>query len=135
MVLIYIMMAYNIKIFFYIYEVFDDKYWWVTSYEIVVRNIYLKGLFLHPNVIKFHLLSYLTPPPPFISPYIYIRGIIGVEILGRQKLQTVFVELKILLLFYGIKLCIGELFCGCFVFGELELWLLWSDSRLLVFFI
>ena len=39
-----------------------------------------------PNVNEFHLLSYLTLPPllPFIPPYIYIRGIIGVEILGRQ---------------------------------------------------
>ena len=49
-------------IFLYIYEVFDDKYWWLTSYKIVVRIIYLKGLFPHPNVSKFHLLSCLTPP-------------------------------------------------------------------------
>ena len=50
------MMAHNIKIL-YIYEVFDDKYWWVTSYEIVVRIIYLEGLFPHPNLSEFHLLS------------------------------------------------------------------------------
>ena len=43
------------------------KYWWVTSYEFVIRIIYLKGLFPHPNVSEFHLLSYLTPLP-FISP-------------------------------------------------------------------
>ena len=36
-------------IYIYIYEVFDDKYWWVTSYEIVVKIIYLKGLFPHPQ--------------------------------------------------------------------------------------
>ena len=44
------------KDIFYIYEVFDDKYWWVTSYEIVVRIIYLKGLFSHPNVSEFHAI-------------------------------------------------------------------------------
>ena len=63
------------------------KYWWVTSYEFEVRIIYLKGLFPHPNVSEFHLLSYLTPP--FIPPYKYIRGIIGVEILGRQQLWII----------------------------------------------
>ena len=39
------------------------KYWWVTRYEFVVRIIYLKGLFPHPNVSEFHLLSYLIPTP------------------------------------------------------------------------
>ena len=62
------------------------KYWWVTSYEFVVGIIYLKGLFPHPNVSEFHLLSYLTP---LYSPYKYIIGIIGVEILGRQQLQII----------------------------------------------
>ena len=38
------MMAHNINMFF-----FYVKYWWVTSYEIVVRIIYLKGLFPHLN--------------------------------------------------------------------------------------
>ena len=73
------------KDIFFLYEVCDDKYWWVISYEIVVRIIYLKGLFPHPNVSEFRLLSYLTPPPssPFISHYRYVRGIIEVEILGR----------------------------------------------------
>ena len=43
--------------------------WWVTSYNFVIWIIYLKGLFPHPNVSEFHLLSYLTPPPPlFYSP-------------------------------------------------------------------
>ena len=49
------------KDIFFLYEVCDDKYWWVISYEIVVRIIYLKGLFPHPNVSEFHLLNYLTP--------------------------------------------------------------------------
>ena len=62
------------------------KYWWVTSYEFVVIIIYLKGLLPHLNVSEFHLLSYLTP---FISSYKYIRGIIGVEILGRQQLWII----------------------------------------------
>ena len=39
------------------------KYWWVTSYEFVVRIICLKGLFPHPNVSEFHLLS-ISPPSP-----------------------------------------------------------------------
>ena len=59
---IYIMMAHNIKILFLLREIFNDKYWWVTSYEFVERVIYLKGLFPHPNVSEFYLLSYLTPP-------------------------------------------------------------------------
>ena len=55
-------------IYIYIYmKYLMIKYWWVTSYEFVVRIIYLKGLFPHPNVSEFRLLSYLTPLP-FISP-------------------------------------------------------------------
>ena len=47
------------------------KYWWVASYEFVVRIIYLKGLFPHLNVSEFHLLNYLIPPPlPFLFPLI-----------------------------------------------------------------
>ena len=34
----------------------------VESYKFVVWIIHLKGLFSHPNVSEFHLLSYLTPP-------------------------------------------------------------------------
>ena len=62
-------MAHNIKTFFYM-KYLMIKYWWVTSYEFDVRIVYLKGLFPHPNVSKFYLLSYLTPPPlpPFNSP-------------------------------------------------------------------
>ena len=37
---IYIMMAHDIKIFFFLHEIFNYKYWWVTSYEIAVRIIY-----------------------------------------------------------------------------------------------
>ena len=82
---IYIMMAHNIKIFFYM-KYLMIKCWWVTSYEFVVRIIYLKGLLPHPNVSEFHLLSYFTS---FIPPYRYIRGIFGVDILGRQQLRTI----------------------------------------------
>ena len=80
---IYVMMTYNIKIFFYM-KYLMIKYWWITSYEFVVRIIYLKGLFPHPNVSKFHLLSYFTP---FISLYKNIREIIGVEILGNNSYE------------------------------------------------
>ena len=73
-------MAHNIMIF--LYEIFDVK---ITdsfaNYNFVVWNIHLKGLFPHPNFSEIHLLSYLTPL--FIRLYRYIRGIIGVEILGR----------------------------------------------------
>ena len=78
---IYIMMAHNIKIFFYM-KYLMIKYWWVTSYEFVVRIIYLKGLFPHNS-------TYWVISPLFISPYRYIRGIIGVEILGRQQLWII----------------------------------------------
>ena len=80
------MMARNIKIFLFYMKYSMIKYWWVTSYKFVVGIIYLKGLFPHPNVSEFHLLSYLTP---LYSPYKYIIGIIGVEILGRQQLQII----------------------------------------------
>ena len=54
-------------IYIYIYmKYLMIKYWWITSYEFVVRIIYLKGLFPHPNISEFHLLSDLTPPPPFL---------------------------------------------------------------------
>ena len=83
-------------IFFYV-KYLMIKYWWVTSYEFVVRIIYLKGLFPHPNVSEFHLLSYLIPP--FTLPYRYIRGIIRVKILGGQQLKNYIVKLRISLLF------------------------------------
>ena len=124
-----------LKILFFLFEIFDDKI--LMSYKLWIcwKNCLFERLFPHPNISEFHLLSYLTPLPPLISHYRYIKWIFGVEILGRQQLRTIFVELRILLLFYGIKHCIGELFWGCFVFGELELWLLWWDSRFLVSFI
>ena len=56
-----------------------------ASYNFVIWNIHLKRFVPHSNVSEFHLLNYLTPPP-FILPYRYIRGIIGVKILGRQQL-------------------------------------------------
>ena len=84
------------------------KYRWVTSYEFVVRIIYLKGLFPCPNVSEFHLLSYLTPH--FIPPYRYIKGIIRVEILGKQQLQIILWNWGFYYYFYGIKHCTGELF-------------------------
>ena len=111
---------------------FMIKYWWVTSYEIAIRIIFLKVCSHTPMLVN---STYWVISLPFISLYRYIRGVFGVEILGRSQLRTIFVELRILLLFYGIKHYIGELFWGCFVVGELELWLLWWDSRLLVSFI
>ena len=121
------MMAHNIKIFFYM-KYLMIKYWWVTSYEFVVRIIYLKGLFPHNS-------TYWVISPPFISPYRYIRGIIGVEILGRQQLRIILWNWRFYYYFYGIKQCTEKLFWGCFVFGGLELWHLWWDFRLLVSFI
>ena len=85
------------------------KYWWVTSYEFIVRIIYLKGLFPHPNVNELHLLSYPTPPPLIFSPYRCMRGIIGIEILGRQQ-QIILWNWGFYYYFYGIKHCTGELF-------------------------
>ena len=79
-------MAHNTIIF--LYEIFDVKITYsFANYNFVVWNIHLKGLLTHPTVSEFHFLSYLTPP--FIPSYIYIREIIGVEILGGQRLQTI----------------------------------------------
>ena len=70
-----IMITHNIKIYIYIYiyiytyEVFDDKILMSYKLWIVVRIIYMKGLFPHPSISEFHLLSYLTPPPP-LFPFI-----------------------------------------------------------------
>ena len=78
------MMAYNIMIF--LYEIFDVKIQ-IFLQTLLYGIFILKGLFPHPNVSEFHLFSYLTPP--FILSYRYIRGIIGVKILGRQQLQII----------------------------------------------
>ena len=49
----------------------------------LLKELFILKVVLHPNVSEFHLLSHLTR---FISPYRYIRGIIGVETRGRQQL-------------------------------------------------
>ena len=74
------------KDIFYIYEVFDDKYWWVTSYEIVVSIIYLKGYSHTPILVN---PTYWVISPFFISSYRYTRVIIGVETRGRQQLWII----------------------------------------------
>ena len=69
LIYIYIYIYYNgsqSKDFFYM-NYLMIKYWWVTSYEFVIRIIYLKDLFSHPNVNEFHLLSY--HPPPSLIPF------------------------------------------------------------------
>ena len=43
---------------------------WLASYNFVIWIILLKGLFSHPNVSEFYLLSYLTPPPLPLFPLI-----------------------------------------------------------------
>ena len=54
-------MAHNIMIF--LYEIFDVKITYsFASYNFVVWNIHLKGLFPQPSISESHLLSYLTPP-------------------------------------------------------------------------
>ena len=57
------------KDYIYIYDVFDDKYWWVTSYEIVVRIIYLKVCSHTPMLVN---STYWVISLPYISPYRYI---------------------------------------------------------------
>ena len=74
----------------------------------------IENLFPHPNISKFHLLSYLTS---LYFPLLYIRGIIGVETRGRTKeFIMIFMALNFILenyfddvlffanYFYGIKL-------------------------------
>ena len=57
---IYIMMAHDIKIFF-----FYMKYLMINIDELqiikLLKELFIEGLFPHTNVSKFHLLSYLTP--------------------------------------------------------------------------
>ena len=74
------------KDIFLLREIFNDKYWWVTSYEITVRIIYLKVCFHTPMLVN---STYWVISFPSISPYRYIREIIGVEIFGRQQLQII----------------------------------------------
>ena len=128
-------MAHNIKILFS----FTWNVWWQNIDELQVVNL-LKELFIWnicshiPMLVNFTYWV-ISPPPPLISPYRYIRGIIGVETHGRQQLLIILWNWGVYYDFYGIKLCTRELFWGCFVFGGLELWHLWWDFRLLVSFI
>ena len=109
---IYIYIYIFIYLFIYLYmKYLMIRYWWVTGYEFVVRIIYLKGLFPHPMLVY---STYWVISPPFISPYKYIRWIIGVEIIGRQQLQIILWNWGFYYYFYGIKHCIGELFWGCY---------------------
>ena len=111
-------MAHNTIIF--LYEIFDVKIHIVLQViTFVVWNIHLKGLLTHPTVSEFHFLSYLTPP--FIPSYIYIREIIGVEILGGQRLQTILWNWGFhYYYYYDIEYCIGELFWEYFIFGRIR---------------
>ena len=121
------------KDIFLLHEIFNDKYWWVISYEIALRIIYLQVCSHTPMLMN---STYWVISPPFISPYRYIRGIIGVETRGRQQLWIILWNWGVYYdFFYGIKLCTGELFWWCFVLGGLEFWHLWWDFRLLVSFI
>ena len=63
----------------------------------------------------------ISPPPPFILPYKYIKGIIGVEILGGQRLQTILWNWGFhYYYYYDIEYCIGELFWEYFIFGGIR---------------
>ena len=104
---IYIMIAHNVKIYIFYMKYLMIKLWWVTSYEFIVRIINLKGLFLHPNVNEFHLLSYLTP---LFSPYRYIRGIIGVETFGRQQLRIICGTKDFIMIFMALNIVLENYF-------------------------
>ena len=58
------MIAHNIKILLFFYV----KYLMINIDELQVmkllKELFIEGLFPHPNVNEFHLLSYLTPPSP-----------------------------------------------------------------------
>ena len=77
---IYIMMAHDIKIFF-----FYMKYLMINIDELQVMNL-LKKLFIWKVCSHIPILvnsTYWVISPPFISPYRYIRGIIRVGTHGR----------------------------------------------------
>ena len=133
---IYIMMAHNIKIYFFSYKIFDDKISVRYKLWICCKNFFffLKG-WSHTPMLANSTYWVISLSPPFISPYRYIRGIIGVEIPGSQQLRIILWDWRFYYYFYDIKHCTGELFWGCFIFGGLELWHLWWDFRLLISFI
>ena len=79
---IYIMMAHNIKILFFLSEIFDDKI--LMSYKLWIcwKNYLFERFCSHTSMLVNSI--YWVISPPFISPYRYIRGIIGVGTHGRQ---------------------------------------------------
>ena len=89
-----------LKILFFYVKYLMTKYWWVTSYEFVERIIYLKSLFPHSNVSDFHLLCYLTPPPPspFFPLQIHYRNYWSRDS-WKTTIMNYFVELRSLLWF------------------------------------
>ena len=101
-------------------------------------NYLFKSFIPTPPMLVNSTYWVISTPPPFIHPYRYIRGIIEVEILGRQQLQIILWNWGFYYYFYGIKYCNGELFWGYFIFGgnrALSLWQLWWDFKLLVSFV
>ena len=70
---------------------------WFASYNFAVWIIYLKGLFLHPNVSEFHLLSYLGSPPP-LFPFIDTLGDDWSRDSWKSTITNYFMKLRILLL-------------------------------------
>ena len=78
---IYIIIAHNIKILFFLCEILMSYNLWNCC-----KNYLLKVCSHAPMLVN---STYWVISPPFISHYRYIRGIFGVEIFGRQQLQTI----------------------------------------------
>ena len=77
-------MARNIKIFF-----FYMKYLMININELQIIKL-LNELFIWKVCSHTPMLvnsTYWVISPPFISFYKYIRGVFGVEILGRQQFE------------------------------------------------
>ena len=54
--------------------------------------------------------TYWVISPPFISPYRYIRGIIGVEILGSQQLRIICGTKDFIIIFMVLNIVLKNYF-------------------------
>ena len=108
------------------------KYWWVTSYKFIVRIIYLKGLFPHPNVMN---STYWVISPPFIPLIDTLEGSLEYRFLEDNSYELFCWTEDFIIIFMVLNIVLENYFWGFLSLVELELWKMWWDFRLLVTFI
>ena len=129
----YIMMAHNIMIF--LYEIFVVKIQIVlqVNYNFVVWNIHLKGLFPHPNLSEFNLLSYLTS---FLFVLTYtLDGSLESKFLEDNSYKLFGGTEDFIIIFMVLNIILENYFEDVLSLVGLEIWQLWWDFRLLVAFV